>query len=142
MTRPAASPTPSAFPRFRAVCAALLLGTTVALATTGCVAVAAAGAAGAGVAWIRGALEVNLEDDLDDVYAATRKAIRGLEFAPVNERKSGVDAAVLARTALDTRVEVILKRVGDKTTHVSIRVGVFGDEAMSLSILDRIKGGL
>ena len=128
--------------RLRVVCAALLLGATVAFTTTGCVAVAAAGAAGASVAWIRGALEVNLEDSLDDVYGATRKAIRGLEFAPVNERKSGVDATVVARTALDKRVEVILKRVGDKTTHVSIRVGVFGDEAMSLSILDRIKGGL
>lgn len=109
---------------------------------TGCIAVAAAGAAGAGVAWVRGALEVNLEDNLDGVYRATQNAVRGLEFAPISERKSGVDAAVLARTALDKRVEIVLKKIGPNTTHVSIRVGIFGDEALSLAVLDRIKAGL
>lgn len=121
---------------------ALLLGATVALTATGCIAVAAAGAAGAGVAWVRGSLEVNLDENLDQTYRATQNAVRGLEFAPISERKSGVDASVLARTALDKRVEVVLKKVGANTTHVSIRVGIFGDEAMSLAILDRIKAAL
>lgn len=124
----------------RTVLAAALLGVTV--ATSGCVAVAAAGAAGAGVAWIRGALETNVDRDLDRVYRATQEAVRGLEFAVVTERKSSVDATVVARTALDKKVEVILKQAGSKTTHVSIRVGVFGDEAMSLAILERIKAEL
>ncbi len=124
----------------RTVLAAALLGVTV--ATSGCVAVAAAGAAGAGVAWIRGALETNVDRDLDRVYRATQEAVRGLEFAVVTERKSSVDATVVARTALDKKVEVILKQAGSKTTHVSIRVGVFGDEAMSLAILERIKAKL
>jgi hypothetical protein len=126
----------------RLAVAALLLGASVALTTSGCIAVAAAGAAGAGVAWIRGALEVNLEHNLDAVYRATQNAVRGLEFAPVSERKSGVDAEIIARTALDKRVEVVLKKIGPNTTHVSIRVGVFGDETMSLAVLDRIKSAL
>lgn len=125
---------------FRTVLAALLLGVTA--ATTGCVAVAAAGAAGAGVAWIRGALETNVDHDLVRVYRASQKAVRELEFAVVTERQSSVDATVVARTALDKKVEVILKQAGSKTTHISIRVGIFGDEAMSLAILDRIKAEL
>ncbi|MBA3849261.1 MAG: hypothetical protein C0502_04605 [Opitutus sp.] len=142
MAHQSISPRPVFLSRLRVACAALLLGATVAFTASGCVAVAAAGAAGAGVAWIRGALEVNLDDNLDDVYRATQKAIRGLEFAIIDERKSGVDATVVARTALDKRVEVILKRVGDKTTRVSIRVDVFGDEALSHTILERIKSRL
>jgi hypothetical protein len=136
------TPARSVRPRFsvRTLLAAALLGVTV--ATSGCVAVAAAGAAGAGVAWIRGALETNVERDLDRVYRATQAAVRGLEFAVVTERKSSVDATVVARTALDKKVEVILKQAGSKTTHVSIRVGIFGDETMSLAILDRIKAEL
>ena len=130
----------SRFVLLRAGLAAALLG--VATVTTGCVAVAAAGAAGAGVAWIRGALESNLESNLDRTYRASQNALRQLEFAVVSERKSGVDASLIARTALDKKVEIVLKKVGDNTTHVSIRVGVFGDEDLSIAILDRIKAGL
>lgn len=110
--------------------------------TTGCVAVAAAGAAGAGVAWIRGALETNLDRDLDRVYRASQKALRGLEFAVVSEAKTGVDAQLIARTAMDKKVEILLKPAGSSATHISIRIGVFGDEQMALSILDRIKAEL
>lgn len=127
---------------WRRVGLAVLLGATVMMTTAGCVAVVAAGAAGAGVAWVRGALETNLEASLDQTYRATQKAVRDLEFAPISERKSGVDASIVVRTALDKRIEVVLKKVGDRNTHVSIRVGVFGDEALSLALLDRIKKAL
>ena len=128
--------------RLRAIFTAATLGVAVSLTSTGCVAVVAAGAAGAGVAWVRGALETTLEADLDKAYRATQAAVRELEFAVVSERKSGVDASILARTARDKRVEVVLERAGDKNTRVSIRVGVFGDESLALAVLDRIKAEL
>lgn len=128
--------------RARAAVVALTLGGTVLLGTSGCVAVVAAGAAGAGVAWVRGALETNLEASLDDTYRAAQEAVAKLELAKISEKKSAVDAAVLARTALDKRIEIVLKRVGPRTTHVSIRVGVFGDEALSLTVLERMRTAL
>ncbi len=128
--------------RLRAIVTAATLGVAVCLLSTGCVAVVAASAAGAGVAWVRGALETTLEADLDRAYRATQSALRDLEFAVVSERKSGVDAAVFARTARDKRVEVVLERTGDKSTRVSIRIGVFGDESLSLAVLERIKDAL
>lgn len=107
--------------------------------TSGCVAIAAAGAAGTAVAWIRGALATSLDRDLDRVYRATQQAMRDLEFAVVSEGKTSIDAQVVARTALDRKVEIQLKQAGGGTTHISIRVGLLGDEQLSLAILDRIK---
>lgn len=125
-------------------CAALLvlLPAAATLVQSGCVAVVAAGAAGTGVAWYSGKLEANLEEDMDAVYRATQKALTQLEFAKISENKSAVDAQLVSRTALDKKVEVTLSRPTGTTTKVAIRVGVFGDEALSMTILDRIKANL
>lgn len=126
------------------LCAALLLGMPVAatLVQTGCVAVVAAGAAGTGVAWYSGKLEAHVDKDLDSVYRATQKALTQLEFAKVSENKTAVDAQMVSRTALDKKVEITLHRSAAAATKVSIRVGVFGDEPLSLTILDKIKANL
>ena len=121
--------------------AGLLLACAL-LLQTGCVAVVAAGAAGTGVAWHSGRMETTLNHELDAVYAAAQKAVDKLEFARVSEKKSGVDAELIARTARDKKVEITLKRVDGKITRLGIRVGVFGDEALSLTLLEQIKAQL
>lgn len=122
--------------------ASVVLACAAVLCSSGCVAVVAAGAAGTGVAWYAGRMETTLNHGVDDVYAASQQAVKQLEFARVSERKSGVDAELIARTALDKKVEITLNRVDDKATKVSIRVGVFGDEALSLNLLEKIKANL
>lgn len=109
---------------------------------TGCVAVVAAGAAGTGVAWYSGRLEANLDHDLDTVFAASQKALTRLEFANISHKTSRLDARLVSRTALDKKVEITLQKVTDRSTKVMIRVGVFGDETLSMSILDKIKAAL
>lgn len=109
---------------------------------TGCVAVVAAGAAGTGVAWYSGRLEANLDHNLDDVFAAAQKSLNQLEFANISNKKSSVDARLVSRTALDKKVEIALEKVTDRSTKVIIRVGIFGDETLSMSILDKIKAAL
>jgi len=109
---------------------------------TGCV-VVAAGAAGAGaVAYVRGEMEAHLEHDLNSVFTAAQRAVGKLEFAKIEDHKSGVDAQLVSRTALDKRVEIKLTKVTDKLTKVEIRVGVMGDQALSLTVLDKIKAEL
>lgn len=132
----------SRFALIRRVLPAVALLAILPVAPTGCVAVVAAGAAGAGVAWVRGTLEANLEAGLDEVFAAARGALTDLEFAKIDDRKSGVDAQLVSRTALDKRVEVKLEKVTARTTKVTIRVGVFGDETLSVSILEKIRSRL
>lgn len=120
---------------------ALLLGISAA-GLTGCVAVVAAGAAGTGVAWYRGRLEASLDHNIEAVFAASQKALNQLEFANISNKKSAVDAEIVSRTALDKKVEITLQKVTDRSTKVMIRVGVFGDETLSMSILDKIKAAL
>lgn len=125
----------------RRLLVALLLGVSAA-GLTGCVAVVAAGAAGTGVAWYRGQLEASLDHNIEAVFAASQKALNQLEFANISNKKSTVDAQLVSRTALDKKVEITLQKVTDRSTKVIIRVGVFGDETLSMSILDKIKAAL
>lgn len=109
---------------------------------TGCV-VVAAGAAGAGaVAYVRGEMVVNLEHDLDAVFTASQRALGKLEFTKIDDHKSGVDAQLVTRTALDKRVEIKLTQVTKTLTKVQIRVGLVGDQGLSLTILEKIKAEL
>jgi hypothetical protein len=93
------------------------------------------------VLWVRGAIETNLDKDIDHVYRASQQAIADLQFAKVSERKSGLDGQIIARTALDKKIDIVLEKVGS-ATKVTIRVGLMGDQQMSLAILDRIKSHL
>jgi hypothetical protein len=109
---------------------------------SGCV-IVAAGAAGAGaVAYVRGEMRSNIEADLVAVYEGSQRALAKLEFAKISERRSGVDAELISRTALDKRVVIELKKVTDRLTKVEIRVGVVGDQELSLTILEKIKAEL
>lgn len=109
----------------------------------GCVAIVA-GAAGAGsaVAYSTGELDTEVPRSLEKAQNATREAVHGLGFALVSEKADALGAVFICRTALDKRVRIELGRVGDGITKVEIRVGVFGDERVSLGILEKIRGGL
>jgi hypothetical protein len=123
---------------FGLVLAAAVLST----ALTGCLAVAA-GAAGAGaVAWVEGRLDATLNADFERVVRAANLAIKDLQFAKISEKKDALEAIFVARTAGDRRVEIKALKVANQTSKVQIRVGVFGDEALSLTILDKIKANL
>jgi hypothetical protein len=129
--------------RHRAL-AALVCAAALTL-SSGCflVAVGAAGAAGAGaVAYVRGELDATVTGNVESVDKATNKALEQLEFAKISEGKSTVDAAILARTGQDKKIDVRLNRSADNLTRVRIRVDTFGDEALSRSVLDKIKTNL
>lgn len=120
----------------------LAVSSVVAL-SSGCVAVVAGAAAGAGtVAYLRGELEASLDKNLDGVLRATNRGLEQLQFAKISEKKDALVAEVVARTARDQKVGVTLEKVSDTLTRVKIRVGMFGDEAISRALLDKIKGNL
>jgi len=106
------------------------------------VAVVAGAGAGAAVAWVRGDLEATLDAGLDKGVDAVNAAIVQLKFAKVSEKKDALQAIVIARNAADKRIEFQLAHQGARLTKLKIRVGVFGDEALSLSILEKIKASL
>jgi len=119
---------------------AVLLGFAL-VGLSGCLAVAA-GAGASAVAYVRGDLETNLHTDYSRVVDSARNSIDELEFAKVSENKDALKAVLVARTAMDKKVEITVTNSGKRLTNIKIRVGLFGDEALSMSILDKIKSGL
>ena len=118
----------------------ILLGASLAV-LPGCIAVAAGAGAGA-VAYVRGDLEANLEHDYNQVLKAARKAVEDLEFAKVSENKDALKAVLISRTAMDKKVEIIVTNSGKTLTNIKIRVGLIGDQELSMKILDKIKARL
>ncbi|HKB89816.1 MAG TPA: DUF3568 family protein [Opitutaceae bacterium] len=112
------------------------------LSLTGCLAVAAGGAAAGTVAYIRGDLEANLGNDYERVFHATEEAISQLQFAKISAVKDALEGTVLARTASDKKVNIKVTKVSDQLTRVRIRIDIFGNEALSMTILDKIKANL
>jgi hypothetical protein len=123
------------------VLTAFALAATVAL-HSGCLAVAA-GAAGAGtVAYVRGELDATLSANLVKTESAANAAIEQLKFAKISEKQDALVAIIVARTAEDKKVEIKISSASDTSVKVAIRVGLFGDEALSIRVLERIKANL
>lgn len=109
----------------------------------GCVAVVAGAAAGAGaVAYVRGELQAKLDRRYEVVERAANHAIEELQFKKISENKDALTAIIVARTAEDTKVQIKVLRVSDNAATVQIRVGLFGNEALSRIVLDKIKEAL
>ncbi len=109
---------------------------------SGCVAVVA-GAAGAGaVAYVRGQLEAPLNADYEQSVAATNLAIKQLEFARISEKKDALEAYFTVRTAADRKIDIKVIKIAAGASKVQIRVGIFGDEDLSMTVLTKIRDNL
>lgn len=132
---------PRPLQKFASLCLLAALGLTGSF-LGGCV-VVAAGAAGAGaVAYVRGELGSSVAHDLDTVFAASQRALGEMKFARIDDKKTTLDAQLISRTALDKKVEIRLERITDGLTKIHIRIGLLGDQQLSLTILDRINAEL
>ena len=118
--------------------ATLLLGSGCWLFVVGAVAATAAGS----VAYVDGKLEASLGNGYESVVTATDRAISQLEFTKPEERKDQLSDTFVTHTAKDERIEILVTKAGDNLTQVSIRVGTFGDQALSQTVLDKIKANL
>ncbi len=118
----------------------IALALAVPTAFSGCVVLAAAAAAGGTVAYVQGSLNSTLPSPIEDVQKAVKRALRNdLKFSLISAKEDAVSAEYNARTARDEKIVVILEKVSDGVTKISIRVGYFGDESLSNQILDSIK---
>jgi hypothetical protein len=89
---------------------ALVLAAALAL-HSGCLAVAA-GAAGAGtVAYVRGELAANLDQNFDQTVRAANRAVEDLRFAKISEKQDALVAVIIARNAEDKKIEIRISTV-------------------------------
>ena len=109
---------------------------------SGCVAVAVGAAGGAATyAVVTGTLSKVVDADVIQVYDATTAAMKKLEFPIQESTKDGVYAKVLAQNAQGDSVRVVVETT-KQGTQIKIRVGNFGNEAVSRKILSEIEKGL
>lgn len=127
-------------PISRALVAVLLFA--VALTISGCSTLAGSSAGAGTVAYVSRELQASLPVDYSKVVAAARVSIKELEFAKVSENKDALKAVLIARTALDKKVEITITHAGRKSTNVVIQVGFLGDKDLSFAILEKIKSKL
>jgi len=119
----------------------LVLGAGL-LLQTGCAVLLIGGGAAAGIggyAFVKGELKSTESAPLDRVWTATLAAMEELKFPVTTQDKDALTAHLVARTAQDKKIHIRLKALSDNSTEIRIRVGTFGDEALSLLILEKIK---
>jgi hypothetical protein len=118
-----------------------LLGANL-LLNSGCFLFAVAAVSAGSVAFIDGKLEVSMSNSYAAVVAASNQAISQLQFALPEESKDALTDSLVTRNAKGDRVEIVVTKVNDNLTSVTIRIGTFGNQAMSQTILDKIKSNL
>ena len=110
---------------------------------SGCFAVVVGAAAGAGtVAYVRSDLVVTLDQNFAPVAQAADRAVDQLHFVRLSHAQDALTALWVARLADDRKVEIRLTATSARVTEVRIRVGLFGDQAVSMIILNTLKSDL
>jgi len=127
-------------------CMVLVMVLAIGLMTTGCMfawglgagAVVGAGIAVGTTAYIEGNLKTRMRADPRAIEKATWKAFEDLNIRKVSSTSSSIKAEIIGRSTEDSNVSVIVKNEGNDESSVSIRIGTFGDQALSLKIYDGI----
>ena len=118
-----------------------LLGLAL-LLQTGCALLLVGGGAAAGVggyAYVKGELKAVERTSLDKAWEASVAAMKELQFSIASQSKDYLTGHLTARTAQDKKIAIDIKALPNGSTEIRIRVGTFGDEALSLVIVDTIK---
>ncbi len=118
----------------------LLIGT--AFSGQGCM-IAAVGLGAAGtIAYVRGDLQAAESEPINVVYEAALKALKDLELHVTSKSKDALVAEITTYDAQDKKIKIKLKASTDKTTQLSIRIGIFGSETKSRLIYKKIRDNL
>ena len=119
----------------------LLTCLTVTVATSsGCFALLLGAAAGAaGVVYVKGDLEKNFDEDMERLHKASVAALKSKDIFVISETVNLHDITILGEDEAGEKVNVMIKALTEKTSKVKVRVGVVGDEAKSLELMNAIE---
>jgi hypothetical protein len=91
---------------------------------------------------VGGAYSSSLPAGLEKTVKAANAAVTQSAYVKVNEDKQLTTDDIVTRDSSDKRIEILLEAAGDGVTKVSIRVGTFGDQDLSIAIFNKIKANL
>jgi len=129
--------------RTQLVCLSLLLA-GLTMSSSGCLLLAVGAGAAGTVAYAEGDLEAEEHHNIDQVYAATKKAAEDLNLHVITGEggKDELSATLVARDAADKHITIKLQTVAQDVTKVSIRVGTFGSQTKQRLIYSKITENL
>ena len=106
---------------------------------SGCVLLAGAAVGAGGVAWVKGRLQQDLNTSLEVTHRAVISGLKSMELPVVIDRKDAMTAKTESKFSDGTNVWIDLKYLTARSTRITIRVGVIGDQTRSQQILESIK---
>jgi hypothetical protein len=129
--------------RFRPLAAAIVLGSLAAVTSGGCGALLLLGGAGtSAIAFATGELQSTEDTALSDLDLACGEAVGRLGYSEIEITREADRVRYRAVSAGGEPVDIRLKAVGPTRTELRIRIGVFGDEAISRLVLEEIHQSL
>jgi hypothetical protein len=130
----------------RPICRILLAAALlpVSLFAGGCLLPVAAGAAAGYSAHAASNSEVNAvaSASVDRTWRATLAAAETFQFSVKERRKEATSGYLRAWDHENTEIRITIQRRSGEFTGITVRVGLFGDEARSRAIIDTIKENL
>lgn len=89
-----------------------------------------------------GKLHAYLDAMPPQVIAAAQQVAKDMELTVESAQATQLDGRLVARTARDTSIKVNVERYGDNISAISIKVGTWGDESLSLEYFNAIQAKL
>ena len=122
---------------------ALMLLCCFLIGASGCTRWVVAGATAAGVgvgtySYIKGNLKRNYEAPIDKLWEKTLTAVEELRLKPESKQYDAFGGIIKGKMADGKTFEIKLARMGEKSTEVGVRIGIFGDRRKSEAIHDKI----
>jgi hypothetical protein len=106
---------------------------------SGCVAIVAGGAAAGGTAYVLGDLSVPVQASSEQLERAIKRGAQDLGLQFINGSGDTTAGKYVFRNADDQKITVSYKTKSPVYYEMSIRVGTFGDEAISMQLNQAIQ---
>lgn len=112
------------------------------LSLSGCGVLLIGGAAAGTVGYVSGELTAAMENNYDQVVAATDLAIAENSITELSRTSGKYQVSYVLKTLQGDKVQLNVAYATRDLTNVSIRIGMFGDEPLSRQILNEIESRL
>ena len=104
---------------------------------------AAAAAVGTGAYfYVKGDLKRNYEASMDKTWQAAVSAVEELKLTPESKKNDAFGGVIEGKMADGKSFSINVKRLGENSTEVGVRIGTFGDRERSEAIHDKILSSL
>ena len=117
----------------------LVLLVMMAVNVSGCVALLAGAAGGAGTGyWISGKLTHEVVANIEEGFAAANSDLKSFGFTVTKEVKKDTVAQVVSEYTDGKTIWIDVHRISDDRSRLAVRVGAVSDEEAARKILDKI----